>query len=114
MSLLNLGLQGVALARDELVGHTFEKDFKKCNGMSAVRKAAVAHEKNVAEHVPGIDTLSDEREQQEEEHMRMMEQLQQEDEELLSMMRGDEDHQNVFIQEGEQHAFDGLPSKASR
>ena len=39
MYVLNLGLQGVALARHELVGVTFEKNFKKCKGMGPVRLA---------------------------------------------------------------------------
>jgi hypothetical protein len=38
MSLLNLGLQGVALAREELIEEDYEKRMKICNGMSAVRK----------------------------------------------------------------------------
>ncbi len=44
MSLLNLGLQGVALARDELEDEVYEIDFKKCNGMVALRNAAKAYE----------------------------------------------------------------------
>ncbi len=32
MCVLNLGLQGVAIARDELIGDKFEKVFKKYNG----------------------------------------------------------------------------------
>jgi len=44
MSQLNLGLQGVAPARDELEDEVHEKDFKKCNGMGAVRNATKACE----------------------------------------------------------------------
>jgi hypothetical protein len=39
MSVLNLGLQGVALAREEMVDE-YENEFKKCNGMNAVRNVA--------------------------------------------------------------------------
>ena len=39
MSALNIGLQGVALARQEMA-EEYETEFKKCNGMSAVRNAA--------------------------------------------------------------------------
>jgi hypothetical protein len=46
MSVLNLGLQGVALARDEVVGGIFENEFKKCNGMGAVWLIAKEHESN--------------------------------------------------------------------
>ena len=53
MSVLNLGLQGVALARDEMIEDTYEKLFKKCNGMSAVRKVAEAYEQ-----VVNIDPLA--------------------------------------------------------
>jgi hypothetical protein len=40
MFVLNLGLQGVALARDELANVEYDKIFKKCNDMAAVRKVA--------------------------------------------------------------------------
>jgi len=39
MSVLNLGLQGVALAREEMADE-YKKEFKKCNGMNAVRNVA--------------------------------------------------------------------------
>jgi hypothetical protein len=52
MPVLNLGLQGVALARDELVGDTFEKDFKKCNEMGAVRLITKDNEKKSFIHTP--------------------------------------------------------------
>ena len=48
MSVLNLGLQGVALAREEM-SDEMEKIFKKCNGMGEVRSAAKAHEREVVE-----------------------------------------------------------------
>ncbi len=44
MSVLNLGLQGVALARD-VMDEEYEQEFKKCNGISAVRKVAKGYEK---------------------------------------------------------------------
>ncbi len=59
MSVINLGLQGVALARDELVGGQFEKEFKKCNGLGAVRLVAKGHEKNIVEPTE-VDALNDE------------------------------------------------------
>jgi hypothetical protein len=40
MSVLNLGLQGVALSREVMADESHEREFKKCNGMSAVRKVA--------------------------------------------------------------------------
>ncbi len=43
MSVLNLSLQGVALARQEMA-EVYENDFKKCKGMSSVRKVAEAHD----------------------------------------------------------------------
>jgi hypothetical protein len=54
MSVLNLGLQGVALAREEMIEETYEKLFKKCNGMSAVRKLEETYEQ-----VAGIDALTE-------------------------------------------------------
>jgi hypothetical protein len=39
MSVLNFGLQGIVLAR-EVMDEEYEKEFKKCNGISAVRKLA--------------------------------------------------------------------------
>jgi hypothetical protein len=44
MSVLNLGLQGVALSREVMDDDKFEKEFKKCNEMSGVRTAAEAYE----------------------------------------------------------------------
>jgi len=40
MSVLNLGLQEVALAREELMEENYEMEMKSCNGMSVVRKVA--------------------------------------------------------------------------
>ena len=51
ISLLNLGLQGVALAREEMF-EIYEKGFKKCNNMNGVRKAATAYETNNVELAP--------------------------------------------------------------
>ena len=39
MSVLNLGLQGVALAREEM-DEQYEKEFKKCNGMNVVNNVS--------------------------------------------------------------------------
>ena len=47
MSVLNLGIQGVALARKEMDEEDYEKEFKTCNGMSAVRKVGENHEELV-------------------------------------------------------------------
>jgi hypothetical protein len=51
MSVLNLGLQGVALAREEMV-EEYETEFKKCNGMNAVRNLAQDYEK-----APPVDAI---------------------------------------------------------
>jgi len=40
MSVLNLGLQGVALAREQMIEEGYEKQMKRCNGMSVVGKVA--------------------------------------------------------------------------
>jgi len=47
MSVLNLGLRGVALAREEMIKKIYEKHMKRCNGMSVVRKVAETHEQVV-------------------------------------------------------------------
>jgi len=44
MTVLNLGLQGVALAREEIV-EEYETEFKKCNGMNVVRNLAHEYER---------------------------------------------------------------------
>jgi hypothetical protein len=108
MSVLNLGLQGVALARDELVGGTFEKEFKKCNGMSAVRLVAKQHETNIVEDVPNaeMDELSEEQRQQEEE--RLMQHRHEEEEELLLLMREEENPNHVSPQEEEHFILDEM------
>ena len=59
MSVLNLGLQGVALARD-VMDEEYEQEFKKCNGMSAVRNFAKEFQKEPtvigqSEQVPTIE-----------------------------------------------------------
>ena len=46
VSVLNLGLQGVALAREEM-SDEMEKIFKKYNGMGEVGSVAKAHEREV-------------------------------------------------------------------
>ena len=45
MSVLNLGLQGVALSR-EVMAEEYEQEFKKCNVMSAVRNVAKEFQKD--------------------------------------------------------------------
>ncbi len=47
MSVLNLGLQGVAIAREEMIEEDYEKQVKRCYGMSVVRKVAETHEQLV-------------------------------------------------------------------
>jgi hypothetical protein len=61
MSVLNLGLQGVALARQEMA-EEYENEFKKCNGMSAIRNTAqeyahLAEPQVATEHV-GISIVA--------------------------------------------------------
>ena len=65
MSVLNLGLQEVTLAREEMIEEDYEKQMKICNGMSEVRKVAEIHEQ-VVEMAPiaegcaeGDDALHD-------------------------------------------------------
>jgi len=65
MSVLNLGLQGFALARDELSDDEMEKDFKKCNGMSGVKKAAEAYGTDaVCPHLVAKENVEDQLGQQ--------------------------------------------------
>ena len=120
MSVLNLGLQGVALARDELIGEDFEKDFHKCNGMGAVREVAKAYKKNVVEPAPvselgveGIDVIGEEQREQEKERLLMIQQQEEEDAELMLLLRTvetvDENHLSV-LEEEEQLAFDEVVS----
>jgi hypothetical protein len=76
MSVLSLGLQRVALAREVMAKENFEDTFKKCKGMSAVRKAADAYEKEVV-----VESIAEEanvvcEQQQEEEQEIMLQQLQ--------------------------------------
>ena len=84
--MLNLGLQGVALAREEMIEDDYEKQMKRCNGMSAVRKVAETHEQVVgiapiAEGcAEGDDALRDGQRQE-----------QQEDDDLLEMLRHDDE-----------------------
>ena len=81
MSVLNLGLQGVALAREELENGVYEKDFKKCNGMSAVRSAAKAYE-----------FIEDPKEGEPEPHIHQ-------DEELLMLLQEEEEHRHRLEEE---------------
>jgi hypothetical protein len=96
MSVLNLGLQGVALAREEMIEEVYEKQMKRCNGMSAVRKVAETHEQ-VVEMAPvmegcaeGDDALLDEQRRE-----------QQEDDDLLEMLHNDDERdleeENVLL-----------------
>jgi hypothetical protein len=86
MSVLNLGLQGVALAREQMIEEGYEKQMKRCNGMSVVRKVAETHEQDV-EMAPlaegcaeGDDTMRDRHRQE-----------QREDDDLWEMLHhGDE------------------------
>jgi hypothetical protein len=59
MSVLNLGLQGVALARCEME-KDYEDIFKKCNGMKAVRNAADEYEKALGEQPPSLIASAEE------------------------------------------------------
>ncbi len=96
MSVLNLGLQGVALAREELIEENYEKEMKRCNGMSAVRKVAETHEEVVEmdlvaeECAEGDDALRD-----------VYRQEQQEDDDFLEMLHHDDDRdleeENVLL-----------------
>ena len=97
MSVLNLGLQGVALARKEMDDEEYEKEFKSCNGMSAVRKVAEKHEEVVevaplAEGCAEADDALHEQEQHE----------QEEDDDLLAMLQHDDDREleeeNILLQ----------------
>jgi hypothetical protein len=84
MLVLNLGLQGVALAREEMIEKVHEKQIKICNGMSVVRIVAETHEQ-VVEMAPiaeafaeGDDALRDGQRQE-----------QQEDDDLLEIIHHD-------------------------
>jgi hypothetical protein len=84
MSVLNLGLQRVALAREEMIEETCEKLSKKCNGISAVRKVAEAYEQ-----VIGIDALAEGCAEVDDALVYGKHQEQQEGEELLELLRRD-------------------------
>jgi hypothetical protein len=97
MSVLNLGLQGVALVRDEMT-EVYEKEFKKCNSMSSVRKVAEEYEVTLVERIE----VTEEQHPQEEEQQALLqeEELQQfflhenqmlEEEDLLQQLFEDED-----------------------
>jgi hypothetical protein len=91
--LLILGLQGVALARDKMDNDLFEKDFKKCNGMSVVRKVAKAYEGVVVDDATDVENTSkgsvailDQKNTEDDDHwLHMQQQLLEEEEELLSI-----------------------------
>jgi hypothetical protein len=68
MSVLNLSLQGVALARQEMA-EVYENDFKKCKGMSSVRKVAEAHDVGDVAH-------QQQQQQQEQPHQQQQQQQQ--------------------------------------
>ncbi len=50
MPVLNLSMQGVTLAKQEMATEVFEKDFNNYNIMSSVRKVAEAHHVGDVEH----------------------------------------------------------------
>ena len=89
MSVLNLGLQGVALARKEMGDEEYEKEFKSCNGMSAVRKVAEKHEEvvEVALLAKGCAEADDALQTKKQQHE------QEEDDDLLAMLQHDDDRE---------------------
>jgi hypothetical protein len=96
MSVLNLGLQGVALAREELGDDVYEKEFKKCNGMNDVRNVSHAYE--LIE-----DPKGGERETQSQPLPN------QQDEELNMLLQEEEEHQHRLEEEEHQcplHAYE--------
>jgi hypothetical protein len=98
MSVLNLGLQGVALARKEMDDEEYEKEFKSCNGMSAVRKVAEKHEEvvEVALLAKGCAEADDALQTKKQQHE------QEEDDDLLAMLHHDDDREleeeNILLQ----------------
>jgi hypothetical protein len=93
MPVLNLGLQGVALAREVLPDDEMETAFKRCNGMSGARKAAETYSTTaVGPHVVAEENVEQEphpqQQQQHLQHQLLMQQQQHNcDEELLSLLR---------------------------
>jgi hypothetical protein len=94
MPVLNLGLQGVALSREVMDDGKFEKDFKKCNGMSGVRTAAEAYEINIVGS-PMVDEVN--AKEVEEQQELMQHQLHEEDEELMLLLRHEEDEREHLL-----------------
>jgi hypothetical protein len=74
MFVLNLGLHGVALARDEFANVEDERIFKKCKDMAAVRKVDEEFDTPVAEIV------------EEEQTRPLYQQQEEDDEELMELM----------------------------
>jgi hypothetical protein len=108
MSVLNLGLQGVALARQDMA-EVYEKDFKKCNSMSSVRKVAEAHNVGDVQHQQQQQQQEHQQQQQQQEHQQQQQHqphpqlspLQQEAE-LLFLLQEEEEYQ-VDLQEEQHH-----------
>ena len=60
MSILNLGLQSVGLARTKLDDDAMEKEIKKCNSLSQLRKQAEttpAFKESVADSIAPVKVL---------------------------------------------------------
>jgi len=74
MFVLNLSLQGVALARDEMA-EVYKKEFKKCDSVSSVKKVAKEYEVTLVERIE----VTEEQHPQEEEQQELLqeEELQQ-------------------------------------
>ncbi len=65
MPVLNLGLQGVALARDEMT-EVYEKELKKFNSMSSVMKVAKEYEVTLVERIEVTEEHHPQEEEQQE------------------------------------------------
>jgi len=102
MSVLNLGLQDVALARDEMDNDLYEKYSKKCNGMSVARKIAEAYEGVVVDdttvvekNLEGCVAMIDQQNTEADDNWLHMQQQLLEEEEKLSMLvhtKTEDDH----------------------
>ena len=94
MSVLNLGLQGVALARDTMPDE-YEKDFKKCHGMTDVRNAANAYEVELDPYAEDNDMLHE-----------FLHRQHEEEEELMSLLSREEEESQLHQEEEEQRLQD--------
>jgi hypothetical protein len=95
MSVLNLGLQGVALARDTMPDE-YEKDFKKCHGMTDVMNVAKAYEVELDPDTDDNDML----------HEFLHRQHEEEEEELMSLLSREEEESHLHQEEEEQRLQD--------